>query len=435
MRFHPKRSCSGARAVALDLLEQTLERRRPLDEALDASEIALRLSARDRAFALLLALTSLRRLGQIDDVLSRFLTRPLPARRHAVRNLLRLGAAQLLFLDTPPHAAVDSTVSLAGEIAPAAFAAFANAVLRKVAGEGKALVAGQDAAKLNMPSWLWRALVEAHGEATAREIARAHLAEPPLDLTTKAEPAAWAERLGGALLPTGTVRLAGRAPIEGLPGYGEGAWWVQDAAAALPARLLGPIAGKRVVEIGAAPGGKSAQLAAAGADLIALDRSPKRLAVLKENLARLRLAASLIEADATRWRPDTPVDAVLIDAPCSATGTVRRHPEAPYIRDLADAERLAETQDALIEAGAAWLKPGGVMVFATCSLLPLEGEARIDAALAKPLGLAREPIAATELGGRAEAVTQRGELRTLPCHLAAAGGMDGFFAARLRRQP
>ncbi|MGD9537684.1 MAG: RsmB/NOP family class I SAM-dependent RNA methyltransferase [Alphaproteobacteria bacterium] len=427
------RPSPGARGLALDLLERTLERRRPLDEALDDSEIAPALQSRDRAFAHLLALTTLRRLGQIDAVLSAFLERPLPARRHAVRNLLRLGAAQLLFLDTPPHAAVDATVSLAGEIAAPAFASLANAVLRKVAREGKALVAAQDAARLDTPAWLWQSLVEAYGEATARDIANAHLAEPALDLSCKAESEAWAARLGGVLLPTGTIRLASRPPVEGLPGYAEGAWWVQDAAAALPARLLGPVAGRKVVEVGAAPGGKTAQLAAAGAEIIALDRSAKRLAVLRDNLARLRLDATLVEAGATNWHPEAPADAVLIDAPCSATGTIRRHPEAPHIRDLADAERLAATQDALIEAAVSWLKPGGVLVFATCSLLPLEGEARIEAALAKPLGLAREPIQASELSGLPEAVTPRGALRTLPCHLAAQGGMDGFFAARLRR--
>ncbi len=400
---------------------------------MDASGEFNALEARDRAFAHLLVLTTLRRLGQIDALLSRVMARSLPARRNAVRNLLRLGVAQLVFLDTPAHAAVGSAATLTGELAPDTFVALVNAVLRRVASEGKSELATQDAGCLNTPEWLWRSLVESHGEAIARAIGQAHFAEPPLDLSCRADAASWAVRLGGELLPNGTVRLAARPAVETLPGYRGGAWWVQDIAAALPVPLFGPLAGKRVAEIGAAPGGKTAQLIAAGADVIALDRAPARLSVLRENLARLGMTAVLVAADATTWRPPEPVDAVLIDAPCSATGTIRRHPEAPYLRNLADAERLAATQDALITAGAGYLKPGGLLVFATCSLLPLEGEARIDAALSRPLGLVRDPIAPAELGALGFAVTPRGELRTLPCHLAKLGGMDGFFAARLRR--
>lgn len=424
----------NARRVALGLLHEVLERRRTLDEARDASPAFGSLEGRDRAFAYLLVLTTLRRLGQIDALLARFLAKPLPARRNAIHNLLRLGAAQLVFLDTLPHAAVGTAAALASEIGPDTFVSLVNAVLRKIAAEARPLVAAQDAARLNTPGWLWQALVDAYGEPDARLIGHSHLAEPPLDLSCRDDPAGWAKRLGGLLLPTGSVRLAARPAVETLAGYREGVWWVQDAAAALPARLLGPLAGKRVVEIGAAPGGKTAQLIAAGADVIALDRAPARLAILRENLSRLGMTATLVQADATVWRPPEPVDAVLIDAPCSATGTIRRHPEAPYLRDMADATRLAAMQDALIAAGAGFLKPGGVLVFATCSLLPLEGEARIDAALGGGLGLERVPIEPTELGGLSFAVTPRGELRTLPCHLSEQGGVDGFFAARLRRQ-
>ncbi len=422
------------RRAALGLLDQVLERRRPLDEALDGSAEFNALEGRDRAFAHLLVLTTLRRLGQIDALLAHFMAKPLPTRRHAVRDVLRLGVAQLIFLNTPPHAAVGTAATLVGEIGPTTFVSLVNAVLRRVASEGKARAAQQDEARLNIPAWLWQALLESYGEPMARAIGQAHLAEPPLDLTCREDAASWAARLGGVVLDNGTIRLAARPAVNALEGYSDGAWWVQDAAAALPARLLGPLAGKQVIEIGAAPGGKTAQLIAAGAAVIALDRAPARLAILRENLGRLGMSATLIQADATVWQPPALADAVLIDAPCSATGTIRRHPEAPYGRDLADAERLAATQDALIEAAAGYLKPGGLLVFATCSLLPLEGEARIEAALARPLGLARDPIQAAELGGFAFALTPKGELRTLPCHLAEQGGLDGFYAARLRRQ-
>jgi 16S rRNA (cytosine967-C5)-methyltransferase len=243
----------------------------------------------------------------------------------------------------------------------------------------------------------------------------------------------WAARLKATLLPTGSLRLpAGSARVEALEGYAEGTWWVQDAAAALPVRLFGPLEGRTVVEFGAAPGGKTAQLAAAGARVIALDRSPARLGRLRANLERLRLGAELVEADARDWAPPAPADAVLIDAPCSATGTIRRHPEVARVRDAADLPRLCALQDALIAAGLRCVGPGGIVVFATCSLLPEEGERRIEAALAAHPAAERVPVGPEEIGGLAEPITAAGDLRTLPCHLAPLGGLDGFFAARLR---
>jgi 16S rRNA (cytosine967-C5)-methyltransferase len=424
----------SARAAALALLDRILNRRQPLDEALAAEALLDRLSARDRAFAHRLVLTVLRRLGQIDAVLASYMARPLPKRRATVRNLLRLGAAQLLFMDTPAHAAVDTTATLATECALPAFVALTNAVLRRVATDGRALIASQDAAALNTPAWLWTELISPYGEATTRAIARAHALEPPLDLTCRQDASAWATKLAGTLLPTGSVRLVGRPAVESLPGYEEGAWWVQDAAAALPARLLGSLADKLVIEIGAAPGGKTAQLLAQGARVSALDRSPTRLAKLRDNLARLGFEATLVEADATVWQAPEPADAILLDAPCSATGTIRRHPDVPYVRAPEDVERMTAIQDALLAAAARMVKPGGIVVFATCSLLPLEGEARIDAALSSGLGLAREPVTPELIGGDLGVlINRRGELRTLPCHLTDQGGMDGFFAARLRR--
>jgi len=423
-----------ARQVALDLLIEVLERQRPLDEAMAASRDFAALEPRDRAFVHRLVLTTLRRLGTTDALLAGLMARPLPAKRVMARHILRLGAAQLLLLDTPAHAAVDTAVALAAaRHEPKAFVSLVNAVLRRVAAEGGAILKTLDSARLDTPPWLWTALCEAYGETAARAIAQAHAQEPPLDLSCRTDAAGWAGRLGGHLLPSGTVRLHGHPRVEALEGFEAGAWWVQDAAAALPVRLLGDIDGRRIIEIGAAPGGKTAQMAAAGAQITAIDRSPNRLALLRENLARLKLAAEVVSDDARRYQPAALADAVLIDAPCSATGTIRRHPEMPYLRDTADLGRLAALQDELIDAGARMVKPGGTIVFATCSLLPEEGEQRIDAALARNPDLALEPVTPEAIGGMAGLITARGMLRTLPCHLADQGGMDGFFAARLLR--
>jgi len=424
----------SARQVALDLLLDVTERRRPLDEAVAAAHALEALEARDRAFAHHLVLTALRRLGELDGVLARFMKRPLPTKRRVARAILRLGAAQSLFLNTPAHAAVSTAADLAAKHEPPSFVALVNAVLRRVATEGRGALAALDAERANTPSWLWHALIDAYDEPTTRLVARCQASAPPLDLSCKADPAFWAERLGGRLLPTGTIRLVDPPRVDTLSGYDDGAWWVQDAAAALPARLLGPIDGRHVIEIGAAPGGKTAQLAAAGARVTALDRSPARLAVLRENLARLRLEAEVVDADARTYEPATLADAVLLDAPCSATGTIRRHPEVPYQRDEAGIAKLVALQDELIDAAMRMVRPGGVLVFATCSLLPEEGEQRIDAALARHRNFMREVIGSDLVGGVAELINACGELRTLPCHLADVGGMDGFFAARLRRQ-
>ncbi len=427
------RSDPDARAAALDLLAAVLDHGRPLDEALAGHAGLAALAPRDRAFARLMVATALRRLGQIDALLDSCLDRPLPARARRVRHALRLGVCQLVFLGTAPHAAVDSAVTLvAGLHGGARFRGLTNAVLRRLARTGAAAAAEQDAARLNTPDWLWESWTAAYGAETARAIAAAHLAEPPLDITAAREPAAWAARLEAEILPTGTLRRPLRGPVEALPGYDEGAWWVQDAAAALPARLLGGIAGETVIDLGAAPGGKTAQLAAAGARVIAVDRA-KRLARLRENLARLKLAAETVAADILEWRPSAPAPFVLLDAPCTATGTIRRHPDVARIKSPADVDRLARTQDRLLDAAADMLAPGGRLVYCVCSLEPREGPERARALLARRGDLVREPIAADEIGGLSEAITAEGDLRTLPCHLAGRGGLDGFYAVRLRR--
>ena len=437
-------SAERARPAALDLLDRVLGRGRPLDEVL-ASVFAeggrhAGLSGRDRAFVRLLVATVLRRLGQLDAAIDHCLERPLPARARRLRDTLRLGAAQLLFLGTPPHAAVDATVRAGPR--EARLKGLVNALLRRLAREGAELVTAQDAMRLNTPDWLWRAWCAAYGEDTTRAIAAAHLAEPPLDLTLKDpdEQAArqWAERLGARRLATGSLRLEASGPIERLAGFGDGAWWVQDAAAALPARLFGDIAGRLVIDVGAAPGGKTAQLAAAGARVVALDRSPKRLRIVHDNLARLGLAAECVAAEGTEWRPQAhglgAADAVLLDAPCSATGTIRRHPDILRLKTPADIERLGPQQARLLAAAVDMLRPGGVLVYATCSLQPEEGVQRIEALLRAGAPVERQALQRGEVCGWGEAITAAGDLQTLPCHLPTEGGLDGFFAARLVRR-
>ena len=424
----------AARRAALELLREVLGRRRPLDDALAGHEGLAALESRDRAFARLLVTTCLRRLGQIDALLAQHLSKPLAARDAAVHDVLRLGAAQLVFLETPAHAAVHQGVALAEAAGFRRLKALVNAVLRRIAENGTALAGRQDAARLNTPDWLWHSWVACYGEDVCRAIAEAHLAEPPLDLTAPLDGARWAALLGADMLPTGTLRRTAGGAVGELPGYGEGAWWVQDAAASLPARLLGDIAGRPVLDLCAAPGGKTAQLAAAGARVTAVDRSATRLKRVKDNLKRLKLTAETIAADAAAWRPRAPVPFILLDAPCSTTGAIRRHPDVPHLKSPQDVVRLTEVQDRLIVAAAGMLATGGVLVYCVCSLEPEEGPERIAALLATGAPFERLPIRPSEVGGLAELVSADGDLRTLPCHLPDMGGMDGFYAARLVRR-
>jgi 16S rRNA (cytosine967-C5)-methyltransferase len=419
-----------ARFAACATLDAILRGRRGLDDLVEASD----LDSRDRAFARLLAATTLRRLGQIDALIGGALATPLPPRAHKVQDVLRLGVAQLLFLDTPPHAAVDTAVDLARTLGLNAHVKLVNAVLRRLAREGRDQLAGQDAARLNTPDWLWDSWCAAYGEDTARRIAAAHLAEAPLDITARDDAPSLAAALEAEILPTGTLRRSTGGAVETLPGFAEGSWWVQDMAAALPARLFGPLAGRTIADLCAAPGGKTLQLAAAGASVWALDRSEARLDRLRQNLERVRLTAEVIVADAADWQPPHPLDGVLLDAPCSATGTTRRHPDAPWTKGPGDVAKLAAAQDRLLHAAVDMVAPGGLIVFCTCSLQPEEGPARVDALLTAGAPVVRRPIHPDEIGGLTPLITADGDLRSLPCHLAEKGGMDGFFAARLEKR-
>jgi 16S rRNA (cytosine967-C5)-methyltransferase len=426
----------SARAVALDLLGAVLWRRQALDEALAAHRELPLLEPRDRAFARQLIATTLRRLGQIDALIAHALEAPLPERARPVTGILRLGVAQLAFLGTPSHAAVSTAVDLVETIGHRKMKGLINAVLRRLAREVEGLVASQDAARLNTPDRLWQSWCAAYGETVTRAIAAAHLQDPPLDLMLR-DPSAveeWAARLEGAVLPTGTIRRPDAGLVTELPGYADGAGWVQDAAASLPARLLGDVAGKIVIDLCAAPGGKTAQLAAAGARVIAVDRSPSRVTRLKENLARLSLTADCVIADATTWRPSAPASLVLLDAPCTATGTIRRHPDIPHLKSAEDVARLTQLQARLLDNAVAMLAPGGMLIYGVCSLEAEEGRRQIEQLLARGAPLRRRPIDAAEIGGLAQCVTADGDLRTLPCHLADGGGLDGFFVARLIKE-
>jgi 16S rRNA (cytosine967-C5)-methyltransferase len=403
---------------------------RPLDLVLTGRSGDDAAASRDRALTRVIVATTLRRLGEIERVLGRFLERPLPRKSGWAREILLTGAAQLMFLRTPAHAVIDLAVRLCREQPSSRhLGGLVNAVLRKVAGGGENLLDADDAAIINTPAWLMERWTAVFGGDTALAIAASHMAEAPLDLTAKASPAAVAAELGGVVLPTGTVRLAAaRGRIEDLPGYREGSWWVQDEAAALPARLLGDVRGSRVADLCAAPGGKTAQLAAGEAKVTAVERSPARVKRLEANLRRLDLRAEVVCADAAEWRPPEPFDAVLLDAPCSATGTIRRNPDVPHIKTPAMIAALVPLQAELMRRAVDMVKPGGLLVYATCSLEDEECGQQVAALLAARRDIGREPIRAEELGIDRGLLSDAGDLRTLPIH-----GMDGFYAARLRK--
>jgi 16S rRNA (cytosine967-C5)-methyltransferase len=434
------------RRIAADIVEGVLRRRRALDEmlegadALSATTALAALDERDRALTRALVGIVLRRLGMLRHLLGLFLERGLPAQAPRVESILLIGAAQILFLDVPNHAAVDLAVRLAREDRHALhFAGLVNAVLRRVTREGVERLAPLDTTMLDTPPWLMARWIKTYGEATAREIATANGREPALDLTVKADAAAWAEKLNGRVLPTGSVRTVAHGMVTALPGFDHGAWWVQDAAASLPARLLGNVAGRSVVDLCAAPGGKTAQLVVAGANVTAVDRAAARLKRLQENLTRLSLDAELVCADVETWAAEQQekFDAVLLDAPCSSTGTIRRHPDVPWLKRAADIVALSNLQRRLLDRAVALTKPGGTLVYCTCSLEPEEGADIVGDLLKRDDSVRRVPIVASEVGGVADFINAEGDLRTLPCHLPDAdsrlAGVDGFYAARLEK--
>ena len=411
-------SADPTRSAALALLAAVLDQHRPLEDALDSLPPS---DPRDRAAAHRLAATVLRRGGTLDAVLEPWLRKAPP---EPVRRILLLGAAGLLLLDTPAHAAVATAVALARAAGFVPFAGLVNAVLRRVAAAGPAALEGLDGPRLDTPAWLWTSW-----GTEARAIARAQLLPAPLDLSLRPGTPV---PVGGDQLPTGSVRFPPGTRPGDIPAFAAGDAWVQDAAAALPALLLAPRPGERVADLCAAPGGKTAQLAAAGAAVTAVERDPARLARLRETLARTRLPAETVLADAAEWRPDARFDAILLDAPCSATGTIRRHPDVAHLKRPRDIAAQTAAQDRLLDAAAGLLGLGGRVVYAVCSLQPEEAAPRVAAAAART-GLRPDPFTPEELAALPEARMPAGFLRTTPALWPERGGMDGFFAARLRR--
>ncbi len=402
-----------ARATAVAILDGVLGEGRMLSDFSGDH-----LAPADRARALRLAETTLRHIEPADKLLDKHLRKSPPL---TVRNTLRLAVVERAE-GAPAHGVVNAAVEITrqGGKRTAHLAGLVNAVLRALP-EDLALPVQK------LPRWLRQPLVHTFGRDTVTAIETIHAKEPPLDLT----PRDGFPHPEGELLPTGSLRLRTPGQLSTLPGYAEGGWWVQDAAAALPAKLLEPQPGERILDLCAAPGGKTLQLAAARAHVTALDISAPRMARIEANLARTGLTATLVTADALHWQPEGQFDAILLDAPCSATGTIRRHPDLPFVKDGSELPSLTTLQSQLLDRALTWLKPGGRVVFSTCSLLPEEGEAQLAAALSRHPTLTVEH---TALAGIDPAWwTPEGALRLRPDYWANQGGMDGFFMVRLRK--
>jgi 16S rRNA (cytosine967-C5)-methyltransferase len=414
----------AARRAALAMLSGVLGRGQSLDHQFNALD---GLVGRDAGFTRALVSQTLRHLGMLDAVIRHFVPKPLPAHKAGpASQILLLGACELLVLKTAAHAAVNGANALAARDSKAVhFKPLINAVLRRLAREGESFGSNLDRARVSVPDWLWGRWSAQYGEEITRRIAVAHLKEAPTDIVLKSGDAHYPESIA---LFDALRRLTQDGRVEALPGFAEGHWWVQDAAATLPARLLGDVRGRKVIDLCAAPGGKTMQLAAMGADVTAVEINPARAARIRENLARMHLAATIVEADAREVQLTAPL--VLVDAPCTATGTIRRHPDLPWIKQAGDVTHAAAMAYEILEAGAAMVEPGGLLVFAVCSLEREEGEEQIAAFLYAHPEFRRVPLTSDDVFAREEWITPEGDLRTLPYQL---DGMDGFFAARLRR--
>jgi len=432
----------AVRKAAAKLLSAIVDAKTPLDGLIDQEHGHPQyrvLDLRDRSLVRAILVTALRHRITIGRLIARRLERPLPANAHALNHILHVAAAQILFLDIPDSAAVDLAVTHAkSDPRTARFSGLVNGVLRALVRVKDRALPAELAKNDDAPDWFSGRLAAAYGAERAKAILAAHRLEAPIDFTVKSDPKRWAELLGGIVLPTGTIRVE-RLPasVTELPGFAEGEWWVQDAAASLPARLLGDISGLEVADLCAAPGGKTAQLALAGARVTAVDMSKSRLRRLATNLDRLKLEAEIIEADLLDFTPAGLFDAILLDAPCSSTGTVRRHPDIPWTKSPEDVDKLAGLQHRLLARAVQLVKPGGRIVFSNCSLDPLEGEALHAAFLAEGHGVVDDPVRPGEVAGADSFVTMHGTLRTTPADMdlgsPSLSGMDGFFSARMRR--
>lgn len=425
----PAASPLAARRLALAVLEQVCAGKELEHAWADNAPLSKGMEERDRAFARQLVLSTLRNFGAMQVQLTKFIKKKPPER---VMLILLLGMAQLLWLETPPHAAVDTSVNLAKKSGLIPFSGMVNAVLKKIAADAASLRQACEP-RHNLPEWLRKKLGAAYTENGLQAMAQAHLESPPLDLSLRdaSQGDTWAQALEATGLPTGTLRRALASEVRQLPGFAEGAWWVQDAASALPVRLFSTLAGMRALDLCAAPGGKTLQMAAAGANVTAVDRSGARLKRLHENLTRTGLKATVIEADARQYAPSAPPQRILLDAPCTATGTLRRHPDVALHRKPSDLNELATLQQEMLAHAFHLLAPGGELVYCVCSLLPEEGEGQIERFLTSHPEARILPVAPETLGIPAHWITPQGGLRTLPSYWPETGGLDGFFAIRL----
>ncbi|MFP4314039.1 MAG: RsmB/NOP family class I SAM-dependent RNA methyltransferase [Alphaproteobacteria bacterium] len=428
----------STREAAFDALDKVLIQKQPLDSVLDKLQSFLSLPARDKAFSRMIMGTTLRRLGQIDDIIAKSEERPgAISHNPSLQNILRIGIAQILFMNVPDHAAVDTAVRLAERKNMSRQKGFVNGILRNVTRKGAEYLSRQDPARLNTPEWLLKLWIEDFGLKTAAEISTANMVEAPLDITVKDQSTLnyWASTLQASSFPTGSLRKPAGGNVSTLSGFDDGMWWVQDASAAIPATLFGDIAGKTVIDLCAAPGGKTAQLAARGANAIAIDRSAQRMKRLQSNLERLRLSDQVeaFAADAAQWIPKTAPEFILLDAPCSATGTIRRHPDVMHLKTPRDIQSLIEVQKRILHHAFDILAPGGILIYCTCSLQKAEGEHQINRFIEQNPQAIRLAIAPKEIGDLNEPITEHGDIRILPFMQAASGGMDGFYIARIKK--
>jgi 16S rRNA (cytosine967-C5)-methyltransferase len=441
----------SVRRLSVNVIMHVLKARQALDEAFESALASVSLDSRDTALAKAIAHVTFRYMGSLEHVVLSCCDEGIPAKAGPLRLILLTGAAQILHMDVADHAAVDLAVTLAREDNRSApYHGLVNALLRRIAREKDDILVHLAPLNYDIPAWLKTSWIKTYGEENAQKLGAAHHQLAPLDLSVKSSPAVWAQKLSGIELSTGSVRLQERTtPIPELEGFEEGEWWIQDVGASLAAQLLHAQKGQRILDMCAAPGGKTAQLAAAGADVTALDRSEKRLKRLEENMARLKLNVKIVVGDASTYE-DKPFDGVLLDAPCSATGTLRRHPEIAWIRTPEDIAKLSLTQSRLLDQAASLVKPQGQLVYCTCSLERAEGETQIKAFLKRHPSFKRSPISYHELGGMDGVITDLGEVRTLPFLSVKTQnknenvgdnilvgniliGMDGFFIARLIR--
>ncbi|MAS87053.1 MAG: MFS transporter [Micavibrio sp.] len=426
----------NSRLAAFDLLKHVFSKKLDLEEALNRSVTYKALEAKDKSFARMIASTVLRRYGQMLALINQFKDHPEPLHPQDLELILCVGLAQILCMRTPAHAALNETVNLCEILKLSKCKGLVNGILRNIDRDGRVLFDAMSN-DMCMPTWLYESWQRDYGSEQAQFMAEACLKEAPLDICVKnrEDISIWQENLGADLLPTGALRLKENVDVTELQGFQLGAWWVQDFAAQIPAKLFGDIRGKNILDFCAAPGGKTMQLASMGASVTALDRSVSRMQRLEENTVRIGVqsAVEVVVADVLNYNSQKLYDGVLLDAPCTATGTIRRHPDLLHLKSQKDVQRLSDLQHKILEKAATFVKDGGMLIYATCSLQKQEGEDVIEAFLAKNKSFKRQKIEAIELGGLTQLITPLGDLRCLPHYLKDQGGMDGFYAARLVR--